>query len=382
MKKIFVLFSVLLLSAQLVYADVIPPEISMETINTKGKTVPTELINDYIYSIRKQTDGYVEKYCEKDSKKCGLKDKDGNIITPPVYDYILLRKNGFFTVEINGKWGLTDKKGSILIKPFSEMPLYFKDDYSFAQIDNKIGIINKKGEWVITPEWEQTDPRCDSRYAVMQENVIVYKNNKYSFINLETLKTSKNKYDYLKPFSEGLAYACINEKCGYLNKNEEWKIPPKFKKTLGLYDDDNMSFHEGLAAVQLGKNKQGYIDKKGKIVLKNFYFAGRFSQGLAAAKKTKDGMLGYIDKTGKWAIPPKYESAGFFYGYGLEEYGIGLANVQRYMSKSEFIKKYGEWRSYQPKFNAKKRYMKLFSAVLLILVIIAGISIRWTGKKD
>ena len=151
--------------------------------------------------------------------------------------------------------------------------------------------------------------------------------------------------------------------------------------TLGLYDDDNMSFHEGLAAVQLGKNKQGYIDKKGNIVLKGYYFAGRFSQGLAAIQKTKDGMLGYIDKTGKWAIPPKYETAGFFYGYGLDEYGIGLANVTRYMSKSEFAEKYGKGRYYQPEFNAEKRYMKLFSAVLLVLVLAAGISMQRTGKK-
>ena len=374
MKKLFVLLSVLLLSAQYAAADVIPPEISIEIINTKGEIIPRKLYDDFLFKPAEQTN-YLIPYYEKDSRKWGLKDKDGNIITPPVYDDFFSGKNDF-TVKINDKWGLTDKKGDMLIEPFSEKFLEFKDDYSFAQIENKIGIINKKGEWVINPEWEQTDQRCN-RHAVMQENVIVYKNNKnnkYSFINLETLKTSENEYDDLKPFSEGLAYACINEKCGYLNKNEEWKIAPNFEKTLGLYDYDNMSFHEGLAAVQLGKNKQGYIDKKGKIVLKNFYFAGRFSQGLAPVKKTKDGLFGYIDKTGKWAIEPKYETAGMFYG--------GFTNVTRYLSKSEFVEKYGKGRYYHPKFNAKKRYMKFFSAVLLVLVLIAGISMRQSGKKS
>ena len=124
MKKLFVLFSVLLLSVSAGYADVIPPEISIERINTKGEIVPNELINDYINGVLKQKDNYIDVYCTKGINKCGLKDKDENIITLPVYDDILLRKNGF-TTEINGKWGLTDKKGSMLITPFSEKPLDF-----------------------------------------------------------------------------------------------------------------------------------------------------------------------------------------------------------------------------------------------------------------
>ena len=159
MKKIFVLFSVLLLSVSAGYADVIPPWISMEIINTKGEIIPRKLYDDFLFKPAEQTN-YLIPYYEKDSRKWGLKDKDGNIITPPVYDRIFPAKNGFRTVKINDKWGLIDEKSSMIIKPFSEELLEFKDDYSFAQIDNKIGIINKKGEWVINPEWEQTSQQC------------------------------------------------------------------------------------------------------------------------------------------------------------------------------------------------------------------------------
>ena len=57
----------------------------------------------------------------------------------------------------------------------------------------------------------------------------------------------------------------------------------------------------------------GYIDKKGKLVLKpEFAGASRFSEGLAAVQLTKGGRAGFIDETGNLVIPTQFDLADPF----------------------------------------------------------------------
>src|SRR4051812_8755457 len=61
-------------------------------------------------------------------------------------------------------------------------------------------------------------------------------------------------------------------------------------------------------------NKQGFIDRTGKIVIKpQFQGAGEFSEGLAPVAINDNGYKeGYIDRTGKFAIKPNWDTAGKF----------------------------------------------------------------------
>ena len=77
-------------------------------------------------------------------------------------------------------------------------------------------------------------------------------------------------------------------------------------------------FSEGLAAVNI-KNKWGYIDREGRVVIEPQYtYAFGFTEGLAAVEV--DGKYGFIDKDGRMAIPPKY--------YWANSFTEGLATVQ------------------------------------------------------
>ncbi|HUU50204.1 MAG TPA: WG repeat-containing protein, partial [Nitrospinota bacterium] len=80
----------------------------------------------------------------------------------------------------------------------------------------------------------------------------------------------------------------------------------------------------GLAAVYLKeKQKWGYIDKTGKIVIKpEFYRVWPFSDGLAAVYVKEKEKWGYIDKTGKVVIEPKFDWASRF-SEGLARVGVG-----------------------------------------------------------
>ena len=95
---------------------------------------------------------------------------------------------------------------------------------------------------------------------------------------------------------------------------------------------DVMEFSGGYAYFSY-KGKIGFINKKGKVVIKpTGYGVGYFSEGLAVWAKDSE-KYGYINTKGKTVIPLKYESA-----YDFSE---GLACVQE-KGKYGFINKKGK----------------------------------------
>jgi len=155
----------------------------------------------------------------------------------------------------------------------------------------------------------------------------------------ENFDELKKRFNLLQPFSEGLAAACLNRKCGYVDKEGNWAIEPKFYAPMCYEENSDGSywydyrcrtgssrFSEGLAAVEYEKNKTGYINKKGELVIKFLHgYAGAFSEGLAAAMKEGSYKYGYIDKTGEWVLPPQFLKAGEFKN-GAARVSIILSN--------------------------------------------------------
>ena len=100
-------------------------------------------------------------------------------------------------------------------------------------------------------------------------------------------------YDEIFAFKDGLASVEINEKCGYIDEENNLVIP--------LMYDTAMSFSEGLAMVCVGE-KCGYINKNNEMVIEpQFDAATAFEDGEAKVKKdgkwatlTPDGNLTWI----------------------------------------------------------------------------------------
>lgn len=100
------------------------------------------------------------------------------------------------------------------------------------------------------------------------------------------------QYDEVFSFHDGLASVELDEKCGYIDMDNNVVIPLEYETA--------MSFSEGYAAVSK-RDKFGYINKENTVVIPFEYDAATvFENGEAKVKK--DGKWGTIfpDGTVKW----------------------------------------------------------------------------------
>ncbi len=97
------------------------------------------------------------------------------------------------------------------------------------------------------------------------------------------------------------------EKWRKIQKNGKWGFYDGFKTVIPAMYDEVFSFKEGLASVELDE-KCGYIDSENNIVIPfDYETAMSFSEGYAAVCKTV--KFGYINKHGEVVIPFEYDAA-------------------------------------------------------------------------
>ncbi len=142
----------------------------------------------------------------------------------------------------------------------------------------------------------------------------------WQFIDRTGKTIIEPQFDSAFPFREGLAAVSIGSRYGYIDKTGKYRINPQF--------DDAGFFFDGMARVQVA-GKGYHIDKTGKkaAYAQEYDDVGRFSEGLAAVLKDK---WGYIDKAGKLVINPQFDQAGEFHeGMALVEFGGKSAYIDK-----------------------------------------------------
>lgn len=96
-----------------------------------------------------------------------------------------------------------------------------------------------------------------------------------------------------------------------------------------------LSFSEGLAFAQIG-GKVGYIDKSGEMVIKLPWcvYGHTFHEGLAAVKDKECDLYGFIDMAGRQVVVPQYPVA--------DDFSEGLAHVLTTDGEHFFIDRNGQ----------------------------------------
>ena len=134
----------------------------------------------------------------------------------------------------------------------------------------------------------------------------------------------KERYQAIDSFSEGYAAVMENSKWGYIDIKGRVVIKPQF--------DYCYEFSENLAAVQI-EDKWGYINKYGDLVISSkFDKANSFYEGFASVLLGKE--MFYINTSGNIAIDLLFEFCGYF--------SDGWALVKLLSGEEVFINKSGE----------------------------------------
>ena len=265
---IFIL-SVALLSS-CAEAEVPNNHLSLEASNTNASTQPS-FTDDKMHGVSSELPIKYNSSIEGHDDTCGFKDHTGRIITPAIYDRcgdfhdgMAYVTHGYDTI------GYVDTKGKVAI------PVIYPIFFDFI------------------PEMRDFS----------EGRVAVYKDDNWGFMDKQGKLVIPSVYRYVGDFSNGLATVSRDEKFGAIDRNGDIVIDFRYQ-SLG-------DFKEGLISFRLtDDNRLGYINIKGKPVIAPTWYAGLdFSEGLAAVAVEVNDKLkwGFIDRKGKVVIKPKYDA--------------------------------------------------------------------------
>jgi len=149
--------------------------------------------------------------------------------------------DGLAPVKIDNKWGFIDKKGKIKIKPQFDAANYFLEDKAAVSKNYKWGYIDKKGR-ELTP--------------IIYERAFNFNEDRATVASVSPgMRELTIKGEKVKLYSSDYEYYLINE---------------KFEKIeMETYQYINHVF--GGVAIFMEFNKQGLMDKNGKILVKAKY---------------------------------------------------------------------------------------------------------------
>ena len=237
---------------------------------------------------------------ENADEKVGVIDKMGNVVIPFEYGYSVFRYSDGVICCVKRQddvWCYFDREGKLLFSSKDGGPSQFHDGFAckYSSETGKYYFIDKKGEKAF----------------------------------------GGKMWEWAQDFSDGMASVFDGRGWGFINTEGELVIPCEYESAA---EQNPGGFSEGLAAVVIVPERElfGYIDKTGKQVFPNLYFADtEFSEGLAWVWDRESQRYGYIDKTGKLVIKLEQNWNG-------DSFSEGLALVRMGGNKLGFIDKTGK----------------------------------------
>jgi len=265
---------------------------------------------------------------EQDGKS-GFIDRTGKVVIAPQFDSAEGFSEGLALVKRKGRKFFIDTTGRIVFEAKFDIVNNFSEGLSAVNIGETriehIGLIQNPGKWgYIDKTGKLLIPMKFTHAESFSEGLAAIRDgDRGGFIDHSGKIIFAVPLDVTLGFHEGIAGVLYRGTLAYFDRTGRQISPP-----LG-YGARNFSLSEGLVPVGM-KEKTGFMDAAGKLVIApQFEDAEDFNEGLAAVKVRSEETTwcprepsgsrkgftmkwGYIDKTGKFVIPPQYESAGRF----------------------------------------------------------------------
>jgi len=270
------------------------------------------------------------------------------------------------------KWGYSDASKNILIEPqYEEVEPFMQDSnllakqtvsYANVKVIHQWGVIDEQNKWIVPAKYPvplSWDRRHGVFWAQSWDEGLGSMFYLISAQGKELLKL-KGNFNWRGFDDNGIAYAAINDKVGFINREGKILIPFMYDMWSPVTE---YCYNEGLFGV--GKNGNfGFINAKNQVVIPFIY--EHHPEGMACFQngKTsviKNGQKIVIDKKGQILEKPVYrEQIDNF----IEGYTLVIENTKSYPQQSYILlDKQTKKQALPEKFN----YISLHEGVLVVM---------------
>ena len=209
-----------------------------------------------------------------------------------------------FRASINSangvKWGFINSDGIFIIQPqYDDVRDYNDEGFAIVSAKNKYGLINTSGDFIVKLRYNSIESLKGNLFVVVD-------NDGSSLMNSEGVILTKKHYDFISDFYSKRAVCSYTKDnisiYGYLDTKGNEVIPCKYTYAT--------EFHKKKAVVKKAEYKYELIDTEGAVINNfDFYYLGKYSQGLMAFQENDKSKYGYIDENKKIKINPQYIGA-------------------------------------------------------------------------
>jgi hypothetical protein len=191
-----------------------------------------------------------------------------------------------------------------------------------TNVDKVDTVSNSKDSLILNENNTDTTTQKDSFHTIglvtIHDSLFAYQstnNGKYGYKNRAGKIIIWPKFDYACEFYENHAPVIKNQRHDFIDTAGNFKLLTKFQFVNQVSELSGETFlianGEGFIGVTDGKNKCGYMNYEGELIIPcSFEKAAKFSGGLAAVMQ--NGKYGYIDKKGNTIIDFEFQNANFF----------------------------------------------------------------------
>ncbi|MEI8360921.1 MAG: WG repeat-containing protein [bacterium] len=222
--------------------------------------------------------------------------KDGGSLNDECYDDVGRFSEGFCSVKQDNDCFYINSKGEKVFGEYDEAG-EFHNERAFVKFGDDTILIDNTGDELYEMYGEAVSDFKDG-LAVIKEKDSCY------FVGLDGEKVSNKKYQFLRQFSDGIAWAVVNEEIIAIDRGENII----FKSGQNFYGNSfNVvsDFYEGLASIMIN-GRWGYINKSGELAIKDsFSKTNPFVGDIAFV--SKGGASYYINKKGEKVFDINYE---------------------------------------------------------------------------
>ncbi len=193
-----------------------------QIINKKGKPLLSRPV-DLIYPFQKGYAVYAQ------GKKLGVLDRQGNLITDPIFTDAFSFSEGILAVTQGEGWGFINTQGQWLVPPQYEEVGSFSHGLAPVLKGGKWGYINKHGKLVVPPKYGDAKEFQEGGWAIVgnakDDGKAAYSQIRYGIINTAGQAILPIQYDWINLFSADRAILKYQEHHVLVDRKGQFIFP-------------------------------------------------------------------------------------------------------------------------------------------------------------